>query len=50
MISCLLIMIQSLYLTFTGYDLFKYPEKLLGAALSELILETILYNLLKGDF
>lgn len=48
MISCLLIMIQSLYLTFTGDDLFKYPEKLLPAALSEIVIETVLYNLLKG--
>jgi hypothetical protein len=48
MISCLLIMIQSWYLTFTDEDLFKYPAKLVPAALSELILETILYNLLKG--
>lgn len=48
MISCLLIIIQSLYLTFTGYDLFKYPEKLLEAAISELVFETVLYILLKG--
>lgn len=48
MISCLLIMIQSLYLTFTEDDLFKYPEKLLPAALSEIMFETMLYILLKG--
>jgi hypothetical protein len=48
MISCLLIMIQSWYLTFTDKDLFKYPEKLLGAALSEIVFETMLYILLKG--
>ena len=49
MISCLLIMIQSLYLTFTDEDLFKYPEKLVPAAISELVFETVLYNLLKGE-
>ena len=48
MISCLLIMIQSFYLTFTGNDLFEYPEKLVPAALSEIMFETMLYILLKG--
>lgn len=48
MISCILIMIQSWYLTFTGEDLFKYPEKLLPAVLSEIVFETMLYILLKG--
>lgn len=47
MISCLLIMIQSLYLTFTDEDLFKYPAKLLPAALSEIAFESMLYFLLK---
>ena len=47
MISCLLIMIQSWYLTFTGEDLFKYPEKLLPSVLFEVVFEIMLYVLLK---
>lgn len=48
MLSCLLCLIQSWYLTFTGEDLFKYPEKLLPAVLFEVVFETMLYILLKG--